>query len=151
VRIHLRSDVPLAVLLSGGLDSSLIASLAQADLEEPLHTFAVGFGDAALDEVEHARAVAEAIGAEHHEVTVRPDVAADLPEIVRRLDERICVSDAVIDSLRPHFPAVSLRTIPNGIDAEFFSPDAPPLPRLAGKRNIIFHRAVRPAERPSST
>ena len=87
VRIHLRSDVPLAVLLSGGLDSSLIASLAQADLEEPLHTFAVGFGDAAFDEVEHARAVAEAIGAEHHEVTVRPDVAADLPEIVRRLDE----------------------------------------------------------------
>ncbi len=61
-----------------------------------------------------------------------------LEKVVGRLDERICVSDAVIDSLRPHFPAVSLRTIPNGIDAEFFSPAAPPLPRLAGKRNIIF-------------
>lgn len=86
VRIHLRSDVPLAVLLSGGLDSSLIASLAAEDVEE-LHTFTVGFGDAAYDEVEPARAVARLLGASHHEVAVRPDAAADLPEIVRRLEE----------------------------------------------------------------
>jgi asparagine synthase (glutamine-hydrolysing) len=87
VRIHLRSDVPLAVLLSGGLDSSLIAALAASELEQPLRTFTVGFGDAAFDELEHARAVADEIGAEHHEVAVRPDAASDLPEIVRRLEE----------------------------------------------------------------
>jgi asparagine synthase (glutamine-hydrolysing) len=86
VRLHLRSDVPLAVLLSGGLDSSLIASLAAAELEE-LHTFTVGFGDAAFDEVEPARVIAQALGTLHHEVSVRPDAAADLPEIVRRLEE----------------------------------------------------------------
>jgi asparagine synthase (glutamine-hydrolysing) len=85
VRIHLRSDVPLAVLLSGGLDSSLIASLAAEELPG-LHTFTVGFGDAAFDEVEPARAIARAIGSEHHEVRVRPEAGADLPEIVRRLE-----------------------------------------------------------------
>ncbi len=86
IRIHLRSDVPLAVLLSGGLDSSLIASLAAEEIDD-LHTFTVGFGDAAFDELEPARAVAAAIGAEHHEVSVRPNAADDLPEIVRRLEE----------------------------------------------------------------
>jgi asparagine synthase (glutamine-hydrolysing) len=86
VRIHLRSDVPLAVLLSGGLDSSLIAALA-ADGLDGLHTFTVGFGDAAFDELEPAREVARMLGTQHHEVHVRPDVAADLPEIVRRLEE----------------------------------------------------------------
>ena len=86
VRVHLRSDVPLAVLLSGGLDSSLLAAMAAAELEQPLRTFTVGFGDAAFDEVEPARIVAEAIGSDHHEVSVRPQ-ATDLPEIACRLEE----------------------------------------------------------------
>jgi asparagine synthase (glutamine-hydrolysing) len=63
VRLHLRSDVPLAVLLSGGLDSSLIASLAAAELELPLRTFTVGFADAAYDERAPARESARAVGA----------------------------------------------------------------------------------------
>jgi asparagine synthase (glutamine-hydrolysing) len=87
VRIHLRSDVPLAVMLSGGLDSSLIASLAAAEEGAGLHTFTVGFGDAAFDELEPARAIAQAIGSEHHEVHVRADAAADLPAIVEALEE----------------------------------------------------------------
>ena len=87
VRIHLRSDVPLAVFLSGGLDSSLIAALAAAELEQQLHTFTASFDDAAFDEAEPARIVARAIGSDHHEVSVKTDVARDLPEIVRRLDE----------------------------------------------------------------
>src|SRR5205807_1330400 len=94
VRIHLRSDVPLAVLLSGGLDSSLIASLAAAE-QGTLHTFTVGFGEAEFDELEHARTVARAIGSEHHEVAVRPDAAADLPAIVRRLEEPLADPSAI--------------------------------------------------------
>ena len=95
VRLHLRSDVPLAVLLSGGLDSSLIASLAREQLGEGLKTFTVGFGDAAFDELEHARLVADAIGSDHHEIAVRPDAAADLPEIVRRLEEPLADPSAI--------------------------------------------------------
>src|SRR5439155_12267480 len=87
VRPHLRSDVPLAVLLSGGLDSSLIAGLASDHLAEPLRTFAVGFADAELDERGPARAVAEAIGSDHREFVVETDVAQDLPEIAARLEQ----------------------------------------------------------------
>src|SRR5439155_1810248 len=76
-----------AVLLSGGLDSSLIASLASDQLEEPLRTFSVGFADAGLDERRHASAVAAAIGSRHQELVVETDVAEDLPEIASRLEQ----------------------------------------------------------------
>ena len=95
VRLHLRSDVPLAVLLSGGLDSSLIASLAAAELDEPLRTFTVGFDDAAYDEREPARAVARAIGSEHRELLVETNVADDLPEIAARLEQPVADAAAI--------------------------------------------------------
>jgi asparagine synthase (glutamine-hydrolysing) len=97
VRIHLRSDVPLAVLLSGGIDSSLIAALAAQEGGGELHTFTVGFADADadFDERAHARAVAQAIGSEHHEVVVTPSVADDLPEIVRALGEPFSAPSAI--------------------------------------------------------
>jgi asparagine synthase (glutamine-hydrolysing) len=87
VRIHLRSDVPLGVLLSGGLDSSLIAALAADALGAPLHTFTVGFEEGSFDERPAARTIAAAIRSEHHEVLIRPELAADLPTIVRMLGE----------------------------------------------------------------
>ena len=95
VRLHLRSDVPLAVLLSGGLDSSLIASLAAAELEEPLRTFTVGFEDAAYDERVPARAVARAIGSQHRELLVETNVAEDLPEIAARLEQPVADAAAI--------------------------------------------------------
>lgn len=95
VRLHLRSDVPLAVLLSGGIDSSLIASLAADELGEPPQTFTVGFGDAAFDELDAARVVAETIGSRHHEIVVRPDAATDLPEIVGSLEEPLADPSAI--------------------------------------------------------
>ena len=55
-----------------------------------------------------------------------------------RLDARICVSRAVVDSISPYFPGLDFCTIPNGVDAQFFSPGAAPLPELDGKRNILF-------------
>jgi glycosyltransferase involved in cell wall biosynthesis len=58
--------------------------------------------------------------------------------VFRRLDERISVSDAVRDSIGPYFPDLSFRTIPNGIDTEFFSPDAPALTRVTDKRTLVF-------------
>jgi asparagine synthase (glutamine-hydrolysing) len=95
VRLHLRSDVPLAVLLSGGLDSSLIAALAAAEVSEPLRTFTVGFPDVELDEREPARAVAEAIGSRHEELVVETEVAADLPEIAARLEQPLADPAAI--------------------------------------------------------
>src|SRR6266511_1087310 len=95
VRLHLRSDVPLAVLLSGGLDSSLIASLAAQELDEPLRTFTVGFADAAHDERGPAREVARAIGSVHEELVVETRVADDLPEIAARLEQPLADAAAI--------------------------------------------------------
>lgn len=61
-----------------------------------------------------------------------------LQRIFSRLDARISVSDAVIDSLQPYFPALPFTTIPNGIDTDFFTPDAQPLDQVSGKRTIVF-------------
>jgi asparagine synthase (glutamine-hydrolysing) len=93
VRLHLRSDVPLAVLLSGGLDSSLIASLAAAEVDEPLRTFTVGFAE--NDEREYAREVARAVGSRHEELFVETHVADDLPEISSRLEQPLADPAAI--------------------------------------------------------
>jgi phosphatidylinositol alpha-mannosyltransferase len=61
-----------------------------------------------------------------------------LGSLLGRLDACITVSDTVVDSLGPYFPGQEFVTIPNGIDAAFFSPDAEPLPELDGKRTMLF-------------
>ena len=67
VRLHLASDVPLSVFLSGGIDSSAVAHLARQVSTSPVHTFTLGFEEAAYNEGEHARRIAAAIGADHHQ------------------------------------------------------------------------------------
>ena len=70
LRLHLSSDVPLAVLLSGGVDSSVVANLAQRAAQSPIHTFTLAFEDQELNEGPIARQIASAIGTEHHEVVL---------------------------------------------------------------------------------
>ncbi|MET0413412.1 MAG: asparagine synthase (glutamine-hydrolyzing) [Polyangiaceae bacterium] len=72
-RAHLVSDVPVGCLLSGGIDSSTIATLAAAEMREPLRTFALGFDVAEHSETQFAATVAHGIGAQHTEQDV--DVA----------------------------------------------------------------------------
>jgi len=68
LRLHLASDVPLAVFLSGGVDSSAVANLAQRATVDPIHTFTLAFEEQELNEGPVARQIAAAIGSEHHEV-----------------------------------------------------------------------------------
>ncbi len=88
VRVHLRSDVPLGVCLSGGLDSSAVVGLASQHVER-VKTFTIYFEDGpAYDEREHAHAVVERFGAEAFERCVKPDDLVDeLRRIVWHLDE----------------------------------------------------------------
>ena len=72
VKSHLMSDVPLGLFLSGGLDSSGLAALMAPLMPQPVKTFAVGFAEREANELQYARMVAQAIGAEHHEVLVSP-------------------------------------------------------------------------------
>ena len=78
----LDADVPVGVLLSGGVDSSLIAALA-ARHQPALHSFSVGFEEAGWSELRFARQVANHLGLEHHETFVRAkDVLNTLPDLV---------------------------------------------------------------------
>ncbi|HVO20918.1 MAG TPA: asparagine synthase (glutamine-hydrolyzing) [Anaeromyxobacter sp.] len=70
VHRHLASDVPLAVFLSSGVDSSSVAHLAQRTSGTPVHTFTLAFEEKELDESGHAADIARAIGTEHHQVTL---------------------------------------------------------------------------------
>src|SRR5690348_7780176 len=70
LRLHLASDVPLAVFLSGGVDSSAMANLAQRAAKGPIHTFTLAFEEQELNEGPIARQISAAIGTEHHEVVL---------------------------------------------------------------------------------
>jgi asparagine synthase (glutamine-hydrolysing) len=70
LRLHLVSDVPLAVFLSGGVDSSAVANLAQLASKSPINTFTLAFEEQELNEGPMARRIAAAIGTQHHEVVL---------------------------------------------------------------------------------
>jgi asparagine synthase (glutamine-hydrolysing) len=70
LRLHLESDVPLAVLLSSGVDSSAVANLAQVAAQSQIHTFTLAFEEDELNEGPVARQIAAAIGTQHHEVVL---------------------------------------------------------------------------------
>lgn len=91
VKLTLRSDVPVAVALSGGIDSGAIAALAQKHYPEPMHAFCVGYpGRPAYDERHQARALAESLGMIVHEVELPvANFVEFFPDLVRIMDEPI--------------------------------------------------------------
>ena len=88
VRMRLVSDVPLGVLLSGGVDSSAIAAFAVRASSEPVKTFSISFAEASFDESAYARSVAKFLGTDHHEERLSANLAANLvSEIGAWMDE----------------------------------------------------------------
>jgi asparagine synthase (glutamine-hydrolysing) len=87
VRSHLASDVPIGAFLSGGVDSSVVVSLMAQACGRRVKTFSIGFDEPSFDELQHARRVAEHVGADHHELVVRPDAVAILDDVIRHCDE----------------------------------------------------------------
>lgn len=88
VRAHLVADVPVGVLLSGGVDSGAIAALAAQERGPGLQTFTVGFHERSFDELPRARLIARRYATDHHELVVTAaDAEALLPRLARDFDE----------------------------------------------------------------
>jgi asparagine synthase (glutamine-hydrolysing) len=88
VRMRLVSDVPLGVLLSGGVDSSTVAALAVAASTDAVKTFSISFAESSFDESAYARGVAKFLGTDHHEERLSANLAANLVgEIGSWMDE----------------------------------------------------------------
>lgn len=94
VRLRLRSDVPIGLFLSGGLDSSLLAAMAR-----PAKTFTchLPYGPA-YDELNYARLMAEAIGSEMHTVTIGPDdFRRDFPKVIWHLEQPVATTSSIAE------------------------------------------------------
>ncbi|MGL4522869.1 MAG: asparagine synthase (glutamine-hydrolyzing), partial [Bacilli bacterium] len=95
VEMHMRSDVPVGSFLSGGIDSSIIASIAK-DLNPNLTTFSVGFENKGFSEVDVAKETAAALGVENISVNVTPEMfIQELPRIMWHMDDPLADPAAV--------------------------------------------------------
>jgi asparagine synthase (glutamine-hydrolysing) len=87
VRLSLLSDVPVGAFLSGGIDSSTIASMMAQHSITPVPSFSIGVREQEYDELRYARVVGERYGMDQHERIVSPDIIHLLPEMIKHMDE----------------------------------------------------------------
>jgi asparagine synthase (glutamine-hydrolysing) len=146
VRAHLIADVPVGVLLSGGIDSSLITALAAGEAGAGLRTFSIAFRERTFDESARAEAVAKRFGTDHHRLVLDPDGVSLLPRIVAALDEPLGDSSLLPTFLVSELAAGEVKVVLTGEGAdELFGGYETYLADVLADRLAPLARVVRPA------
>ena len=114
VRAHLVADVPVGVLLSGGVDSATLCALAAQESGERVKTFSIGFKEQSFNELDRARLVAERYDTDHHELLVEPDAAQLMPAFARMFDEPFADSAALPTYLVSQLAAEHVKVVLSG-------------------------------------
>jgi asparagine synthase (glutamine-hydrolysing) len=148
VKLRMRSDVPVASFLSGGLDSSLVTITAQRLSSVPMRTFTLGFEQTEFDEQPYARSVARLIGSEHCEssATVR-DAIEHLPLLLWHMDEPIGDSSIIPNHLICRLAAQHVKVCLSGLGGdELFGGYARYLDQGPGRIRQMFKHAPQAAK-----
>jgi asparagine synthase (glutamine-hydrolysing) len=142
---HRRSDVPLGVFLSGGVDSSSVAAaLCELQPARDVHTFSIGFEDPSFDESAHARAVAAYLGTDHDERTFSVAQVFDLlPQVTSWLDEPFGDASILPTHLLSRFARESVTVALGGDGADELLAGYPTF--QAERAAAVYRRIPRPA------
>jgi asparagine synthase (glutamine-hydrolysing) len=143
---HRRSDVPIGVFLSGGIDSSSVAA-ALCEIEPPgsVHTFSIGFEDPSFDESRYARAVADHLGTDHHEQTFSIETLYQLlPKVASWLDEPFGDASILPTHLLSRFARSEVKVVLGGDGADELLAGYPTF--VAERAAGVFRRLPRPAQ-----
>lgn len=114
VQQRLVADVPVGAFLSGGVDSSLVTTLAAQESATPIEAVTLGFSDPRFDERRYARAVAAAAGVRLHEELMQPELVADLPAIVHHYGQPVADVSIVPNHYLAQVARQWMRVILNG-------------------------------------
>ena len=117
---HRRSEVPIGVFLSGGIDSSSVAAaLCEVEPARNVRTFSIGFEDPSFDESQHARAVAQHLGTDHHEQTFSVETLLELlPQVATWLDEPFGDASILPTHLLSRFARSEVKVVLGGDGAD---------------------------------
>jgi len=139
VRKEMVSDVPIGVLLSGGVDSSTVLAMMAEARPGDLESFAVGFEEKSFDESRFARRVAESFGSNHHELTVTSGMMAELvPRLMDFLDEPFADSSVVPTYFLSRFAREHVKVVLGGDGGDEM---------FAGYSTLQAHRLIEYYER----
>ncbi|HVA24935.1 MAG TPA: asparagine synthase (glutamine-hydrolyzing) [Chloroflexota bacterium] len=115
VRKELISDVPIGVLLSGGVDSSTVAALMARNAGSKVQSFSIAFEDPSFDESRYARMVAQHVGTDHHELLLKPqDLWELVPRVAEFLDEPLGDSSLIPTYLLSNFVHKHVKVVLGG-------------------------------------